>query len=222
MNNSEIKLYIVNKDDSIENICERFNSTKEDLFRMNPLIKNKSLYQGQPLNVLCNTKIPEIRAKNSLFNQEYLIQLCYSMKEMINSKSFYPNAFEILYKNSIPLYVLIFQENRIVTIESLNEFTNLFKKLHEHLLQSIDILKKKATDELKSHQEKIKEIKNSITSTIKKWKLDSSEQIENFVKNISEKWQLYMIQILTLKFKDSEDLFKDILNNYNSLSTMII
>lgn len=222
MNNGEIKLYIVNKDDSIENICERFNSTKEDLFRMNPLIKNKSLYQGQPLNVLCNTKMPEIRVQNSLFNQEYLIQLCYSMKEMINSKSFYPNAFEILYKNSVPLYVLIFQENRIVTIESLNEFTNLFKKLHEHLLQSIDILKKKATDELKSHQEKIKEIKNSITSTIKKWKLDSSEQIENFVKNISEKWQLYMIQILTLKFKDSEDLFKDILNNYNSLSTMII
>lgn len=222
MNNGEIKLYIVNKDDSIENICERFNSTKEDLFRMNPLIKNKSLYQGQPLNVLCNTKMPEIRVQNSLFNQEYLIQLCYSMKEMINSKSFYPNAFEILYKNSVPLYVLIFQENRIVTIESLNEFTNLFKKLHEHLLQSIDILKKKATDELKSHQEKIKEIKNSITSTIKKWKLNSSEQIENFVKNISEKWQLYMIQILTLKFKDSEDLFKDILNNYNSLSTMII
>ena len=50
---NKIKLYIVKQNESINDIALKFNTTPEEIVRINPSLKYKRMYKGQPLNILC-------------------------------------------------------------------------------------------------------------------------------------------------------------------------
>ena len=54
---SIVSLYVVQENDTIESICEKFKIDKETLFRYNPLLKTKLLHQGMPLTIVTKMRL---------------------------------------------------------------------------------------------------------------------------------------------------------------------
>lgn len=101
---NKIKLYIVKQNESINDIALKFNTTPEEIVRINPSLKYKRMYKGQPLNILCEEEkerekleiepIESLRKHSDQISTNLFTDYSYALKDVLQIKFLYPKALE--------------------------------------------------------------------------------------------------------------------------------
>ncbi len=211
---SKIKLYVVQPNENINSICSKTQMSKEDLLRLNPILKVSSPHAGQPLNIL----IYERDSNEEDFELEcpaLFIKHVYLLKQLILSKIY---VKDYLYASNKPLhdnnaYLVKCVEFHIDLPNNYN-FIQIMEEFQNNILDFIDIVDRKDQNALNSYKSTTKDLMNSYDQL--EIKNVDSKAINTIMKN----WQLYIIKLMGNKPEEAENIFSNIEKQYRDISNL--
>ncbi len=213
--NGKIILYVVKPGDSIESIALKFNTTKENILRLNNGIKYHNIYPGIPLN------IESYLEENNITNQRHELQennwLLLLYKKIIYIRS------SILFSLFIPS--LKNEMNKKVK-DIISEFYNQKKEKDSESLQieQFEHYLIGANEEIASAlaNNDVNKAKNLISNKKRKKKeyLEYLESLNNssiwkneiqLMKDIDELWLVFILKYSSKQIEEAENAFDKIL-----------
>ena len=225
---SIVSLYVVQENDTIESICEKFKIDKETLFRYNPLLKTKLLHQGKPLTIVTkNEIIAERKVSKKVPNEgefnKILRDIAYYLKEGIASNAFYEtnlepvvNELETLYSSLADLFV------KFSDPKKKEQLIAFLKDIEQQYFKIIPLLKKKDPELIKKYENNLEITTNELVSFLEGVEESLVDKnLINVVHRIIDLFNLLALKFLTLKFSSAQRIFKEILKQIEQLVSMI-
>lgn len=212
---NKIKLYIVKQNESINDIALKFNTTPEEIVRINPSLKYKRMYKGQPLNILCEEEkerekleiepIESLRKHSDQISTNLFSDYSYALKDVLQIKFLYPKALEpfVEYLNEITLNI----KNRV----KVN-----FEKFNKEILSLTDSIITKDILQLKSS---LSSINAAIVEAFKSKKNDSD--YASLLDDLCDLWRDITIALGELDFKVVLNKFKEVLRVFSNITEKI-
>lgn len=212
---NKIKLYIVKQNESINDIALKFNTTPEEIVRINPSLKYKRMYKGQPLNILCEEEkerekleiepIESLRKHSDQIPTNLFTDYSYALKDVLQIKFLYPKALEpfIEYLNEITLNI----KNRV----KVN-----FEKFNKEILSLTDSIITKDILQLKSS---LSSINAASVEAFKSKKNDSD--YASLLDDLCDLWRDITIALGELDFKVVLNKFKEVLRVFSNITEKI-
>lgn len=128
-----IKLHVINSKDTIYSICEKYSCTEEDIYLLNPLLRNKHLTSGNLIYIL-SSKNEEIVSYSFNKSEIYILSK--------NAYISYINNYNDYILNEVKLFKKY--EEISSNIKNKNDALLLYDYLcliHKHILLLIDDIK---------------------------------------------------------------------------------
>lgn len=212
---NKIKLYIVKQNESINDIALKFNTTPEEIVRINPSLKYKRMYKGQPLNILCEEEkerekleiepIESLRKHSDQISTNLFTDYSYALKDVLQIKFLYHKALEPFaeYLNEITLNI----KNRV----KVN-----FEKFNKEILSLTDSIITKDILQLKSS---LSSINAAIVEAFKSKKNDSD--YSSMLDDLCDLWRDITIALGELDFKVVLNKFKEVLRVFSNITEKI-
>ena len=227
-------LYVVKPGDTMESICLNFHISKQIVEQFNPLVKNRILFPGQPLNLLIEDlsttknveiEIPIREEKNIVENnlpRGLFEQAAFYLKEAIDAKIFNSEKFAVLRNRLDDIYLKILTlYHKIISPEIANRIQTFISNLHDAWFDLVDKIVGKRYSVLDLLKNEIRTIISGLSSTIKELKTNLDDpEIIRYLKEINELWQTFVLKLVQLKFKEAEDVFQQALKKYRELEEL--
>lgn len=189
--NKKIKLYIVKKGDTLEEIAKKCNCKIDEITSLNHLLKKK-IFENQPLLVPFYEESHE-RTDKQLTSDKIII-LLFLIKET------YLNCLYCYDKYNLSMNKTINYMNTINDKQNINDY---FKKLL--IFPNLLLLK---------NEKQLIDYEKDLTDSLEKIKNNESEDFFTYsnIKYISEQYQLYILKTGNKNYKEAELIFDNILN----------
>lgn len=191
---NQIKLYIVSKDDTLENIANKMNCSVNEIKSLNRMTKNR-LILNQPILVPFKEKILE-RESSSIITKEEMITLLFFIKETFLTCIFCFDAYDLLFNKTY---------NYLKKINFDNQKNEYLKKL----LLFPSILIRKDEKQLLEYEKDLKSDLEKLTDN------DNSPLNTTNLKYISEQFQLHVLKVASKNYKEAEFIFTNIMHTIN-------
>lgn len=209
---NKIKLYVVQPDETIDSICKKMNVSKEDLLRLNPILKVSRLHAGQPLNIISYMR--DSNEENfELDCPAIFIKHAYLMKQLVFFKIY---ALDYVYAANKPLHdnneLLVKCIESHTSLPNAYNFIQIIEEFQNNILDFIDVVNKKDQNALAQYKNTTKNLM-SIFDQLQTGKADT-QNINSILKN----WQLYIIKMMSNKNSEAEDIFNQIEKQYIAIT----
>lgn len=212
---NKIKLYIVKQNESINDIALKFNTTPEEIVRINPSLKYKRMYKGQPLNILCEEEkerekleiepIESLRKHSDQISTNLFTDYSYALKDVLQIKFLYPKALE-------PFAEYLSE----ITLNIKNRVKVNFEKFNKEILSLTDSIITKDILQLKSS---LSSINAAIVEAFKSKKTDSD--YSSMLDDLCDLWRDITIALGELDFKVVLNKFKEVLRVFSNITEKI-
>lgn len=231
--NIKMLLYVIKPGDTLESIAEQFQTTKEEIYRLNTIIKHHHIYTGMPLNIAVSPSFLA-RSNSEEVKKEENKKECSSFSFLYHDLAFYEKeaiVFQFLYEKYVPILTTQIQKmlrhillNYIEDEKRITNLQDIYMDFHSSLLRLCKSIQEKNTSTLPS-------IKANLSECMKKFiqKLRESSfknEIVSFLKNtcahILLLWQNYILHISGQKLQEAEDDFIRLLHDYEEIHQALL
>lgn len=231
-NHKKMILYVIKPGDTLESIAEQFQTTKEEIYRLNTIIKHHHIYTGMPLNIAVPTSFLARQSSNEE-NKEKNKEECTSLSLFYHDLAFYEKEailFQLLYEKYVPVLTSQIQKSihHVFSIYTKNEnliasLQDIYMDFHSSLLHLCKSIQEKNTSALSS-------IKANLSECLKKM-IQKAQEItlkevlsflENTFSHVLLLWQNFILHISGQKFQEAEDDFKRLLHDYEEVNQALI
>lgn len=231
--NMKMMLYIVKPGDTLEGIAQQFQTTKEEIYRLNAVMKYHHIYAGMPIHIAVpafGMDTREIAIEKPAENRETLL----SLSLLYHDLAFYEKeaiAFQFLYDKYVAVLTNKIQKTmqKILSVyikaeNILSDLQDILMRFHHALLDLCKAIQEKKNSVLPS-------IKANLTECIKKL-LQKAQDIslkkevitflENTFSHILLLWQNYILHISGQKLPEAEDDFIRLLHDYEEVNQALM
>lgn len=221
--NAYVNLYIVQKGDTIDSICEKFDISKRVFYRYNKILKYIPLTPNTPIHIVSFTKLEIINM--NIEKDEITIALtsiAYLIKECIISSIYFKDNVQYN-KEALKQEHL----NLVKTLSLSNEQKETIRKdieaINFKLVEIADVLLTKDKEKLRVYEKEIKENIQGFIENISNIYFEANKEVlYEALENISKDYQTLAIRLILKKYSEVYTLFKRILNNFELLNKSLL
>lgn len=221
--NAYVNLYIVQKGDTIDSICEKFDISKRVFYRYNKILKYIPLTPNTPIHIVSFTKLEIINM--NIEKDEITIALtsiAYLIKECIISS--------IYLKDNVQYNKEALKQEHINLVKTLslsNEQKETIRKdieaINFKLVEIADVLLTKDKEKLRVYEKEIKENIQGFIENISNIYFEANKEVlYEALENISKDYQTLAIRLILKKYGEVYTLFKRILDNFELLNKSLL
>lgn len=221
--NAYVNKYIVQKGDTIESICEKFDISKRLFFRYNKIMKYIPLTPNTPIHIVSLTKLEIIDMNIEIDTiTTSLTSIAYLIKECIVSSLYFKDN---VYYNKEALKE---EHQKLVNGLSLsNDQKDTMRKdieaINFKIIEISDVLLTKDKEKLKTYEKEIKEnIQRFIEDISTIYFETNKEVLYETIENISRDYQTLALRLILKKYDEVYKLFKKILENYELINKSLL
>lgn len=207
-NTTKIQLYIVQPNDSVATIINKFKIDEFELRRLNPVLKYSMPHAGQPLNIPVQERDSNEETEPNescllTFYKYFVIQ-----KQVIVTYIYIPEYSKVLQDeltNITKDVVKCVEEN--LEISSQYNLDTILLELENEMLTFVDVIRTKDPKELKKYNDHLNDLLNNFIQL----SLTGNKKIdETNIYDIVKKWQMFTLKILAKKYREAEDIFNQL------------
>ncbi len=231
--NMKMLLYVIKPGDTLESIAEQFQTTKEEIYRLNTIIKHHHIYTGMPLNIAVPTSFLARDSSEERKNMQVQKE-CYVDASFYHDFAFYEKEAilcQFLYEKYVPIlsthvektlhYILSMytkNEKRITALE------DIYMNFHSSLLHLCRSIQEKNTATIPSIKANLSECLKLFAQNLRDASLKNEviSFLENTFSHILLLWQNFILHISGQKFQEAEDDFKRLLHDYEEVNQALI
>lgn len=221
--NAYVNKYIVQKGDTIESICEKFDISKRLFYRYNKIMKYIPLTPNTPIHIVSLTKLEIIDMNLEIDTiTTSLTSIAYLIKECIVSSLYFKD--NVHYNKE----ALKEEHQKLVNGLSLsNDQKDTMRKdieaINFKIIEISDVLLTKDKEKLKTYEKEIKEnIQRFIEDISTIYFETNKEVLYETIENISRDYQTLALRLILKKYDEVYKLFKKILENYELINKSLL
>lgn len=199
-NYNNTTLYIIKENDTLQNIATSFNTSIEEIYKHNPLLRNHHISANTPI-ILPLTN--NLREKDNI-KADFPYEILYLTRFAIDSKLYIPSRFNIInqkLEKTISDYIIsMFSKNN-------NDLIYLYNFLNKCNYDIIDLIKTNNINKIKEiilrKKEKIKEYTTFSNNSLYIITLTKIKECDSL-------WLTYIFKITSSQFNECETIFESI------------
>jgi LysM repeat protein len=208
-----INLYIVQKNDTIASICDKFNITQSLFYQYNKILKYTPLVVGQPLHIISKQEIIQERENDELI--DIFISLPYLIKEGIISSLYCEEYSLINEKTMIDQLNIIINEDAKIIKKKKEEIKVILEEIIHYNFKLIFSLKEK-------NKEEVQRLEELITSSINKLQIlfqeqNLSNQIIELINHSNLIIHNIILKFILKKYGEVNPLFEELIKKINDI-----
>lgn len=231
--NMKILLYVIKPGDTLESIAEQFQTTKDEIYRLNTIIKHHHIYTGMPLNIAVSPSFLA-RSNSEERKKEEKKKEYTSFSSLYHDFAFYEKeaiAFQLLYEKYVPILSTQLQKtlHQILSMYTKDEkqifaFQNVYMDFHSSLLHLCQSIQEKNTSTLPSIKTNLSECIKKFIQQLRESSLKSEiiSFLENTFLHILLLWQNYILHMSGQKLQEAEEDFIRLLHDYEEIEQALI
>lgn len=221
-NFTKMQLYVVQPNETIKSISNKFKLDEGELIRLNPILKYSHIHRGQPLNIpiIESRDIPP-KITACVDNQCLLTYMyhVFAIKESILAKMFTPDYLPAIMdslKKSVDSIIECIDKH--IPLANRYNIRAIVVELEDELLTFVDLV----TTNDKSGIIKFNNHINDLMDNIEELGKDVVEISNVNLLEIFKKWQLFILKMIAKKHEEAEIIFIDIVDKYITFAKKVL
>ncbi|MDD6301804.1 MAG: LysM domain-containing protein [Bacillales bacterium] len=221
---SIVNLYIVQKGDTVDSICEKYNISKKVFYRYNRITKYVRLVEGQPLHIVSFSEEQVLNMK--LENEKIslaLVEIEHLIKEGFFSILFTKDNLEVVKLSLQDKFDIILNELEGIDDLTLIRYRERLSSITDQLFELIPVLKSKDKKSLEQYRITSKEKLNNLKEDLITLNSGMNKDLlNNALEDLNKENETLALKLLIRDFSTAETVFKDAMRQIYIINKILI